>query len=221
MTEPARPTPAALLHPCVVVLAAGAGSRLHGLPKSLVQVDGQTVLHRLLAALQTLQPIDTVVVLGHHAAQVGQACKGWPVRTVQHADPSVEQVASLRLGLRTLHASDAPVLVALADQPLIGPAELQALVQAWCARPDGAQVLQPHVGGLPGNPVMFSAAVRQALLDGPETMGCRQWQALHPQQVYRWASHNPHYRIDLDTPEDLLALQQRTGGSVSMPLLLR
>jgi molybdenum cofactor cytidylyltransferase len=63
----------------VVVLAAGAGSRLGGVAKCLITVDGETLLQRLLHAVQTLAPVQTVLVLGHHAQTIQTA-----MRETQH-----------------------------------------------------------------------------------------------------------------------------------------
>jgi molybdenum cofactor cytidylyltransferase len=73
------------------------------------------------------------------------------------------------------------------------------------------------VEGLPGNPVIFSAAVRRDILASPDGTGCKQWQAAHPEQVYRWVSANSHYRADVDTPEDLRALQESSGIRLQWP----
>ena len=78
-------------------------------------------------------------------------------------------------------------------------------------------MVQPTVDGQPGNPVMFSAEVRDAILAGEANVGCRQWQAAHPDQVHRWATPNTRYRTDVDTPEDIEALAQRTGHRLQWP----
>jgi molybdenum cofactor cytidylyltransferase len=64
---------------------------------------------------------------------------------------------------------------------------------------------------------MFSQAVRQQILAGGPALGCRQWQQAHPRQVYAWPSDNLAYRTDVDTPEDLAALAERTGHRLLWP----
>ena len=53
-----------------VVLAAGAGSRLGGRPKCLLELGGVPLIRRTLIALSGAGVDEVVVVLGHHAAQV-------------------------------------------------------------------------------------------------------------------------------------------------------
>jgi len=113
------------------------------------------------------------------------------------------------------------VLVALADQPLINSQDINDLIGAYKKRPEYTQVVQPTVDGLPGNPVMFSAEVREQILAGTANLGCRQWQSAHPEQVHAWVSANLRYRTDVDTPEDIQALAERTGHQLKWPVDLQ
>ena len=140
----------------------------------------------------------------------------WSV-PVRNPNPDAGQVSSLRLGLATLAGKLDAALVALADQPLIGAGDINDLIGAYKKRPPGTEVVQPSVNGLPGNPVVFSQSVREAILQGQADVGCRQWQAAHPQQVFHWETSNTRYRTDVDTPEDIEALAQRTGHRLVWP----
>jgi molybdenum cofactor cytidylyltransferase len=199
-----------------VVLAAGAASRLGHRPKCLLELEGQPLILRLLKALREAGIDEIVVVLGHYASAIEAAFADMPIKRVLNPDPQAGQVSSLRLGLQALPTAT-DVLVALADQPLIDAQDLRALIDAYRCRPPGTQVVQPAVQGLPGNPVVFSALVRQQILASDESVGCRQWQAAHPSQVHAWASHNPHYRQDIDTADDLQALAEGSGRVLTWP----
>ena len=211
-----------------VVLAAGSASRMGHRPKCLLELDGQPLIERLLHALTGLD--ERVVVLGHHAPAIERALDRAAASTgleepsvlgtvrVYNWDPQAAQVTSQRLGLRALPDDLDAVLVALADQPLIGQREITDLIDAYRDRPAGMQVVQPAVAGLPGNPVIFSALVRQEILAAAPDVGCRQWQAAHPQQVHAWNTDNPSYRTDVDTPEDVSAFTERTGRRLLWPI---
>ncbi len=108
------------------------------------------------------------------------------------------------------------VIVALADQPLVGSAELAELAAAFAHRPAGTDVVYPEVNGERGNPVVFSGAlIRKLLATG--RLGLRQYIDDHPQSVYRYLTTNEHFVIDLDTTDDVLALQRRTGVTLAFP----
>lgn len=202
-----------------IVLAAGAGQRMGHRPKCLLQLDGVSLLARQLQALSEAGVAQVVVVLGHHAARIQQelALTRCGVRTVVHANPDVGHVRSLRAGLQALTMPLDTVLVALADQPLVDAQDLRDLVHAYARRPEGTHMLQPAVRGLPGNPVLFSSAVARQILAGDAQTGARQWQALHPQAVYRWETPNDHYRIDVDNEDDRRAVEALTGQRLHWP----
>jgi molybdenum cofactor cytidylyltransferase len=200
-----------------VLLAAGSGSRMGHRPKSLLELGGIPLIRRQIIALSGAGVDELVVVLGHHADRIAQAVQEFPVTVVQNPDPDAGQVSSLRIGLQALSPKIDTVLVALADQPLINSQDINDLIGAYKKRPEGTQVVQPEVNGQPGNPVMFSAEVREQILAGTANIGCRQWQAAHPEAVHRWATANQRYRTDVDTPEDIEALAARTGHRLRWP----
>ena len=109
------------------------------------------------------------------------------------------------------------VVVVLADQPLITAQDVRDLLAAYATRPPGTAFVRPVVDGLPGNPVVFSSAVALALLAGGPDMGGVQWQAQHPAAVFRWATSNSHYRLDVDNEADRQAVEQLTGKSLRWP----
>ena len=200
-----------------VLLAAGSGSRMGHRPKCLLELDGVPLIRRQLIALTAAGVAERVVVLGHYAERIEQAIQGIPVKLVRNPDPDAGQASSLHLGLAAISPHMNAVLVALADQPLINQQEINDLIAAYQARPAGTQVVQPMVDGRPGNPVVFSSAVRDHILAGDASIGGKQWQAAHPEAVHRWVSSNQRYRTDVDSPEDIEALTERTGHSLLWP----
>lgn len=209
----------ALAPPAVagVVLAAGQGARLGGRPKCLLRLDGVPLLQRVVAALAGAGVAEIVVVTGHHAGQVEPLLAALPVRCVRNPQPQAGQVSSLRLGLAALATPAPAVIVALADQPLLAAADVAELFDAWRRRPQGIEVLFPQVDGQRGNPVIFSAAVRDAVLAGGPDFGARQWQDAHPERVAPLLTGNRHYRIDIDTAEDLERFARDTGQVLRWP----
>jgi molybdenum cofactor cytidylyltransferase len=200
-----------------VLLAAGSGSRMGNRPKSLLELGGVPLIRRQLIALSGAGVDELVVVLGHYADLIEPAVLDFPVTLVRNLDPDAGQVSSLRLGLQALSPKIDAVLVALADQPLINSQDINDLIGAYKKRPEGTQVVQPTVDGQPGNPVMFSADVREQILAGEARVGCKQWQAAHAEAVHRWDSSNQRYRTDVDSPEDIEALATRTGHRLRWP----
>ena len=213
--HPPHETPLSQIAP--VVLAAGSASRMGGRPKCLLRIDGEPIIARLLRAAGSLGLQMPVVVVGAFAQEVEAALPPGGARVVRNVEPGADQTRSLRLGLQATHPEAQAILVLLADQPLIETRELLDLIQAYQLRPNGAAFVQPTWEGLPGNPVLFAAQVRDEVLAADSAMSPKAWAQQHPSRRFNWVTDNPRYRVDLDTPDDLLALQQRFGVEASWP----
>ena len=205
----------------VALLAAGEGSRMGGVPKCLIRIDGQPLIRRSLAALREFGAVRIAVVTGNYADAIESQVEG-AAQIVRNPAPERGQQSSVRLGLEALagHALDV-VLVMLADQPLIGAADLRELVAAHAARPAICRVSYPEVDGQRGNPVAFDpslvAEVLAARGEGGRG-GLRGWIDANPAAVHRYPTSNPHFVTDLDTRDDLERLAQVTGLKVELPL---
>ena len=206
-----------------VLLAAGSGSRMGGTggrPKVLLELGGVPLILRQLIALSGAGIDELVVVLGHHAEQIEPVIQHFPVTLVHNPQPGDGQVSSQRLGLQALSSKVDAVLVALADQPLINEQDITALIGAYKKRPEGTQVMVPQVAGEPGNPVIFSAQVREQILAGAAHIGCRHWRAANPAQVGYFETDNRRFRVDVDTQEDIARFERETGHALRWPAAL-
>ncbi len=216
MSRPAAPPACA-----AVLLAAGAGRRMGHLPQSLLRRDGETLLARQVRLLASAGATHIAVVLGHHAdcllpelqrLDAGAAHLSWAVNPEPDAGPG----SSLRCGLALL--PDAPaLLVALADQPLLELADLQAVLHAWQQRGAGTELLVPTHGGQPGHPIVFGAELRAAVMAMADGQGVREWRRAHPRQVHSLPVAHARYCADVDTPQDLERLRRECGVALACP----
>ena len=134
---------------------------------------------RQLVALSGAGIDEVVVVLGHHAER-HRGCRA-AVSDDAGAQPIADdgQASSVRIGLQQLSPRLDAVMVALADQPLIGEEDIVALIGAFKKRrrrADGRAA--GAVGGgetAPGNPVIFDAALREEWLAGERRSRVSQW----------------------------------------------
>lgn len=180
-----------------ILLAAGGGSRL-GQPKALVEVGGQTLAARGVALLRTGGADPIVVVTG--AAPVDLP----GVTLVHNPDWRTGMGSSLIAGL-TAVADQPPdcqaVVIALADQPLIGPESVRRLIAAHAA---GATVAVAAYDGRPRNPVLIDRAHWPELLATTSgDTGARPFLRAHPDLVTPIDCTGTGRPDDIDTPEDL------------------
>lgn len=110
-----------------VLLAGGAGSRLGGIDKGALRLDGATLLDRAVGALAGLE----VVVVGPPRDRPG-------LRVVREDPPRSGPAAAAVTGLRALQEADEVLLLAV-DLPRLP--EALPLLLAAAAGPDGAVVV--------------------------------------------------------------------------------
>jgi molybdenum cofactor cytidylyltransferase len=204
-----------------VLLAAGAGSRMGGRPKALLELGGVPLVLRQLIALSGAGVDEVAVVLGHHGEAIEAAVRPFPITLVRNPAPDDGQVSSVRLGLAALSPRLDAVIVALADQPLIDAQDIVALISAYRKRGEASMVV-PRVtraGGetVLGNPVMFDAALREEWLAGGADLACRKWRDRNPERVHWLDTDNQRYSVDIDTPEDLERFAASTGHRLVWP----
>lgn len=191
-----------------LLLAAGGGRRLGG-PKALVEIDGRTLVERGVELLAAGGCAPVVVVLGAAADDVLARCDLRPGRPVVNPDWGRGMGSSLRAGLDALEEEEAgAVVVALADQPRVGPEAVRRLVAAWRA---GAPLAVAAYDGAPRNPVLLDrawwAAAREAATGD---RGARALLRTRPELVTLVECADTGSADDLDTPADLEAM----GGNL-------
>lgn len=200
-----------------VLLAAGEGSRMGGVPKCMLKLQGVPLINRHLIAMSGGGIDEVVVVTGYYHEQIEPAVETFPVTVVRNPQPQEGQQSSVKLGLAALGTKFDLVLVVLADQPLVGSAELTELIAAYKKRPPGTSVVYPEVNGQRGNPVAFSGEVIAEMLESGKNIGCRKFIDANPAMVHKLITNNDRFIIDLDTPDDIAAFEKRTGWKLTMP----
>jgi molybdenum cofactor cytidylyltransferase len=191
-----------------VVLAAGGSTRL-GRPKQLLRHGGRSLLRHAAACAvgASLQP--ALVVLGAQRERLRGELSDLPVHVVDH-DGWTEGVAStIRAGLAALEAtapSASAVLLLACDQPLI----TAELLETICDHADGVagRMVACAYGGSLGVPALFTRERFPELLALRGDHGAKQILMRHAQAVVQvpW----PAGALDIDAPEDYLALMDRS-----------
>jgi CTP:molybdopterin cytidylyltransferase MocA len=183
-----------------VVLAAGAGTRL-GRPKALVELGGQLLVDRSVAALRDGGCDPVVVVLGAGCSDIIAAAELRDAVVVVNDGWAEGIGSSLRTGLRAM--TDLPAeaaLVTLVDLPGVTPAVVRALAE----HPGDVPAVVASYGGQPRNPVRLARAVWDDVCrDAVGDVGARAWLRAHPDQVVTVACDDLGTPTDIDTPEDL------------------
>jgi CTP:molybdopterin cytidylyltransferase MocA len=195
--------------PHILILAAGAASRMRGADKLLEPVDGAPLLTQIAQrALATGCPVTVALPPDRPLRQA--ALIGIPVSQVVVERPETGMAQSLKAGLRALPAT-APVLLLLADLPEITTADLSHCLDVWATAPDrilrGTSAL-----GVPGHPVGFPPDLRDALLALDGDQGARDILMAQKARILPVALPDDHATTDLDTPEEWADWRARRGA---------
>ena len=195
-----------------VLLAAGEGSRF-GRPKALVELDGQTLAERGVTLLRAGGTDPVLIVTG--AARV-ELRPEHQARTVYNGEWRTGMGSSLRAALRALTELEAgpeigAVVVALADQPLVGAEAVGRLIAAYRA---GADVAVAAYGGKPRNPVLLAREHwPEVIATATGDQGARAFLRARPELVTLVECGDTGRPDDIDTPADLEHIAVSRPGS--------
>jgi bifunctional UDP-N-acetylglucosamine pyrophosphorylase/glucosamine-1-phosphate N-acetyltransferase len=123
----------------VAVLAAGKGTRMKSaLPKVLQPLAGATLVERVLASCEQLQPDRRLLIVGHQAERVEQQLQGLSDLEIVLQQPQNGTGHAVQQLLEPLNNFSGDLLVLNGDVPLLRPETLAALLEQH--RSSGAAV---------------------------------------------------------------------------------
>lgn len=204
------PSSTAATDPCTVagvLLAAGDGRRL-GQPKALVRLGGQLLVDRGAEVLADAGCRPVLVVLGAAMAEVRAGAVLAGAAIVENADWQEGMGSSVRAGLQAAerHAAAAAVMLPV-DQPLVDPALVVRLIDAWRR---GAAAAIAAFGGVGRTPVLLDRSLWPAVLEhAVGDVGARNLLRSRPEIGVLVDCDDVGESWDVDTPEDLRTLERR------------
>jgi nicotine blue oxidoreductase len=189
------------------LLAAGEGSRF-GQPKALVELNGQTLAERGVGLLRAGGADPILVVTGAVPLELDRTL------TVDNPLWRTGMGSSLRAALQALsEAARGPdigpemgtdigaVVVALADQPLVGAEAVARLIAAYRG---GASVAVAAYDGQPRNPVLLAREHwPEVIATAAGDQGARTFLRTRPELVTLVECGDTGRPDDIDTPADL------------------
>lgn len=192
-------------HVHVVVLAAGASTRF-GSAKQLIRVNGRPLMLSAVSRAVELAGHSVTVVLGAHAAELAPLLRHSPASVAVNRDWTEGIASSIREGVSHAPMTADGVLIMLADQAAVTTEDLRRLAGLW--RRDTSSIAAAQYAGAVGVPAIFP---RWSFRELTELRGDRGAQVLLQRHVDRLARlAMPSAELDIDRPEDLLALEQNT-----------
>lgn len=205
----------------LAIIPAAGKSRRMGQPKLLLNIAGQTVISRVLAALKQAGVLRILVVVRPSDEDLIREVRlaGGEV-VIPPADPE-EMRQSVEYALQSIrdHAVKghpyAGWILVPADHPTLNPSVVQRLIAAWSHRPQ--QIGVPVFNGRRGHPTIFPWSLVDEILSMPADQGLNQLLRSKPEGVLEVDIPDSQILNDLDTPDDLRRLlesfEKGTAGS--------
>ncbi|MCX5203292.1 nucleotidyltransferase family protein [Streptomyces sp. NBC_00237] len=212
MTQPPKPPAVAGL-----LLAAGGGRRLGGLPKALLEHRGRPLVEHAVRVLREGGCSQVYVVLGAAAAEVRERAELGGCVLVENPEWKLGMGSSLRAGLDSLARAGSwdAALTSLVDQPGIGPEAVARMLAAGGADPSAYRtgLTAASYDGKRGHPVLFGAdrwdgIARTATGD----RGARAYLKEHAAELTLVECGDAAQPYDIDLPEDLARLDGWSPG---------
>ncbi len=192
-----------------VILPASGFSRRFGLKNKLLCVfQGKTLIRRALELACSL-PLNGKAILVYAADEVEEEARAFPVLAVRNRRPERGMCESVRLGVSVSSARH--YLFMPCDQPLLDAGTVETVV----SRRSPGRIVVPRHAGSPGNPALFSETFREELLTLPDGDSPRLLKKRHPGSVLSVDIDSPLPLRDIDTEEDLRALEEAASARKS------
>ena len=182
--------------PSIIVLAAGASSRL-GRPKQLLLFEGEPLVVR--AARIASAVADTLVVVPPDRA-IYEALGGFNL--IENIDRDEGVASSIRVGVA---ATEGDVVLMVCDQPMITAGHLQALIDAK------SPIAATGYNGIAGVPAFFAAKFRGELLALRGDVGAKRVIEAHRDELVTIPCAAA--ALDVDTEADVPVDPGRSEGS--------
>ena len=192
-----------------ILLAAGESSRMKGDFKPLLKWGTRSVIAQCIDNLRRSRVDEIIVVLGHRESEIRSRLAGAGVQFAINREFKKGMLSSLKMGLPLVSARSEGVLIALVDQPHIGPDIINPLVVSFGDYDKKISI--PTYQGKHGHPIVISRSYEEEImkLDDANPDGLKAIINAHPQEVQEIEINSSSILEDIDTPEDYERLVQQ------------
>jgi molybdenum cofactor cytidylyltransferase len=192
-----------------ILLAAGESRRMGSL-KQLLPLSGKSFVRCCVDNLLASKAAEVIVVTGYEESLVREELSGTPVTLAHNRDYQLGMGSSVRRGIEAVSGNSDAALIALVDQPQIGPDIIDTLIDAYeTKRP---LIAIPTYRGQNGHPVILDMSLRDEVAKMDLKSGLRQVVRAHADSVMSVAVDRVSVLIDCDYPEDYRRIRDDAGS---------
>ncbi|MBL8208382.1 MAG: nucleotidyltransferase family protein [Blastocatellia bacterium] len=189
-----------------ILLAAGESRRMGGDFKPLLKWGTRTVIGACIDNLKRSRVDEIIVVLGFRESEIRARLAGAGVQFAINRDFSKGMLSSLKTGLQLISPRTEAVLIALVDQPMVGPEVINPLVISFGDFEKPISI--PTFEGKHGHPIIVSRAFEDEImkLDDADPDGLKAIINAHRHEIQEVPVDSAAILEDIDLPEDYTRL---------------
>jgi molybdenum cofactor cytidylyltransferase len=194
-----------------VVLAAGASTRMAGKPKALLR-DSRNLSYvaRIAATAREGSAGGVIVVVGRPHAEAVKKALPAGVAAVINPMPERGMLSSVQTGLDAVPTNCAGILVWPVDMPFVKSSTVSALCHA---RP--GRIALPQHQGKSGHPLRIPRQLFAEVMALGGDAGLKGLLDARAALIDRIDVDDPAVLVDVDTPADAAAAEERAAGTPS------
>lgn len=189
-----------------VILSAGFSSRM-GSFKPLLALGKGTLIEHVIGTAQSAGIEEICVVVGHRAEALMPVVDKAGAEAVFNPDYRQGMFSSVCVGVKSLSSVVEAFFLLPVDIPLVRPATLRRLAEAWQKVP--GRIVHPVFAGERGHPPLIPADLIPVILEGSGQGGLRAVLERHEDQAIEIPVADEHILFDVDRPEHYEAAKQR------------
>jgi molybdenum cofactor cytidylyltransferase len=201
-------------HIGAVLLAAGRSRRMGGPNKMLSDIGGVPMVAHVARRLLASRARPIIAVLGNQAEAVDDALGKLPIERVHNPEFAGGLSTSLKRGIAALPPDLDGALICLGDMPLVSGRHLDRLIAAFNPL-EGRAIIVPTRRSKRGNPVLWAKRFFPEMAAIAGDVGARHLIGEHAELVAEVEMDDDAILVDIDTPEALDALRQRSKTPVT------
>ena len=187
-----------------ILLAAGESKRMGEQDKLFLKYKGNWIVNHVMQNLWASKKSELVIVMNNNDNNLLNGERSEEIQVVVNPNYKKGMTTSIQAGVKAASDKAAGYMICLADQPLMKKEDYNEIIERFelLIKHDVKSIVVPMHNGIEGNPVIFSSAYRDAILNHQDMEGCKQIVQNNKQHVYRLEMSNDHVLRDVDTPED-------------------
>jgi molybdenum cofactor cytidylyltransferase len=181
-----------------------------GQNKLFMDLEGETLVRRVVGRASKAGFDPLIVVLGHEADRVQRALEGLSYRPVFNPEYARGVNSSLRAGIQAVSETQArAAVVVLADMPFVTTAMIETLIEKY--RRSEAPLVISDYNGVNAPPMLYDRSLFGELA-ASEGQGCGKHVVKRHRHQAESASWPVEALMDLDAPEDYERVKASVEG---------